>query len=62
MAQILNLRTARKRALRKREEQAAEANRLVHGEPKQLKELNSAQVSKRNRDLDAHLIDRGKQK
>ena len=59
MAELINLRTVRKRAKRQKDEQRASANRLAHGEPKRVRQLEEDQQAKANRDLDAHRIDRG---
>ena len=39
MAELINLRTARKRAQRRQDEARAEANRLTHAQPKHLRKL-----------------------
>lgn len=59
MAELINLRTHRKRAQRQKDEQRASANRLVHGQSKRARQLEDDQQAKANRDLDAHRIDRG---
>jgi hypothetical protein len=56
MAELVNLRTARKRAKRRQGDQRAQANRLAHGQPKHLRELESAQQAKASHDLDRHRI------
>ncbi len=56
MAELVNLRQARKRAERKKRERTAEHNRLAHGEPKHLRERRDAEANKAARDLDAHRI------
>ena len=59
MAELVNLRAARKRAKRLQDDQRANANRLAHGQPTRLRELEDAQQTKASRDLDRHRIDRG---
>ena len=58
MAELINLRNARRRAQRLKEEREAEVNRLAHGQPKHLRELRKAAEHKTARDLDAHRLDR----
>ena len=59
MAELVNLRTARKRAKRRQGDQRAHANRLAHGQPKHLRKLEGAQQTKASRDLDRHRIEPG---
>lgn len=59
MAELVNLRNARKRAKQQQEDLRAEANRLAHGQPKHRRKLKAAQQAKANRDLDQHRIDKG---
>jgi len=59
MAEVVNLRVARKRARRRNDEQRAHANRLSHGRPTRERKLAEAQQSKASRDLDRHRIDVG---
>lgn len=59
MGDLVNLRTGRKRAQRKRDEAQAASSRLAHGEPKQKREFAAAREAKASRDLDAHRIDKG---
>ena len=59
MAQLINLRTARKRAQRKEDELRADANRVAHGTPKALRKFADAQRVKAERDLDHHRVERG---
>jgi len=58
MAELINLRNARRRAQRLKEEREAEVNRLAHGQPKHLRELRKVAEHKTARDLDAHRLDR----
>ena len=59
MAELINLRTARKRAKRQQDERRAEANRLAHGQPKHVQEIEAEKQAKASRDLDGHRIDTG---
>jgi hypothetical protein len=59
MAEVVNLRTVRKRAKRQERDQAAQTNRLAFGQPKYLRELEAAQQAKANRDLDRRRIEKG---
>lgn len=59
MAELINLRAARKRAARQQADRRAEANRLAHGQPKQSRKLDAAQREKAARDLDRHRIEEG---
>ena len=59
MAELVNLRAARKRAKRQQDDQRANANRLAHGQAKRLRKLKDAQQVKAGRDLDQHRIETG---
>ncbi|MGB7257935.1 MAG: DUF4169 family protein [Pseudolabrys sp.] len=59
MADVVNLRTARKRANRQQEDLRASANRLAHGRPTVERKLDAARSEKVSRDLDRHRIDTG---
>jgi uncharacterized protein DUF4169 len=59
MADIVNLRTERKRATRRAEERSAAANRLAYGRSKESRVREQAQADKRRRELDAHRIETG---
>lgn len=59
MAELVNLRTVRKRARRERDEARAGANRIAHGQPKAVRQLAEAQRTKVERDLDGHRIEPG---
>lgn len=59
MAELINLRTARKRAKRQQDEQRASANRLAHGQPVHLRKLEAEKQAHASRNLDAHRIDTG---
>ena len=57
MVEIVNLRRARKAKARSEKEKTAEANRIVHGTPKNLRDLAKARNDKAARDLDANKKD-----
>jgi hypothetical protein len=59
MAEVINLRTVRKRATRQKLDQTAQANRLASGQPKHLRKLQAAQQAKASRDLDRRRIEKG---
>ena len=59
MAELVNLRAARKRAKREQDDQRANASRHAHGQPKRLRKLEAAQQAKASSDLDRHQIDTG---
>lgn len=59
MAELVNLRTARKRAKQRQDDQQAEANRLAHGQTKHVRKLEQAQKTKASHDLDRHRIEPG---
>ena len=59
MAELVNLRTARKRAKKRQDGLRADGNRLAHGQPKHRRKLAAAQQEKASRDLDSHRIDKG---
>ncbi len=58
MAELINLRSARKRARREQDAQRADANRLAHGQPKHVRALEAEKQAKAKRDLDRHRIDK----
>ena len=58
MAELINLRNARRRADRMKKDREAEANRLAHGQPKHVRTLRKAEDRKAARDLDAHRLER----
>lgn len=58
MAEIINLRQARKDKARAEKEAAARTNRAAHGQTKIDKKLKDAKAKKDARDLDAHKRDR----
>jgi hypothetical protein len=59
MAELVNLRTARKQAKRRQDDGHANAQRLAHGQPKHLRKLETVQREKAKRDLDQHRIEPG---
>ena len=56
MAELINLRTARKRAKRRDENIRAAGSRLAHGQRKSQRKRDAAQREKATRDLDQHRI------
>jgi hypothetical protein len=58
MAEIVNLRRARKARERAAKEKTAEANRLLHGTPKHLRKLSEAQKDKAEQRLSGHRLDK----
>jgi len=56
MAEIVNLKRARKQKARKTKEKAAEANRIKHGVAKPARELAKAREEKAVRDIEAHKL------
>jgi Domain of unknown function (DUF4169) len=56
MAEIVNLRRARKAKARSEKDAAAEANRTKHGVAKNLRVLAKARGEKAKRDVDAHRL------
>jgi Domain of unknown function (DUF4169) len=59
MAELINLRAARKRTKRQQDDLRARTNRLAHGQPKNLRKLETAERAKAERVLDRLRIDRG---
>ncbi|HEY6023707.1 MAG TPA: DUF4169 family protein [Pseudolabrys sp.] len=59
MAEVINLRTVRKRAKRQQHDQSAHANRLAFGQTKRVRKLEAAQQAKTRRDLDQRRIEIG---
>ena len=51
MADLINLNRARKAKAKAQKDKTAEANRLLHGTPKPLRNLAKAQKEKAGRDL-----------
>jgi hypothetical protein len=59
MADVVNLRKARKQAKRRQDALQADANRLAYGQPRAERTLEAARQSKVSRDLDQHRIEKG---
>jgi Domain of unknown function (DUF4169) len=59
MAEIVNLRRARKRVDRRRDEERANAARVSHGMSKAERALARTEHDKLRHDLDAHRIETG---
>jgi hypothetical protein len=59
MTQVINLRTARKQAKRRKAEQEAAANRLAHGRSKIDRNLDRVRSDKEAMRLDQHRIESG---
>lgn len=59
MAELINLRTVRKRRKRHEQEIQAQANRLTHGQPRHRRAQDAAKRAKADRDLDGHRIEKG---
>ena len=62
MAEVINLRTVRRRENRQRHNQSAHANRLAFGQPKQVRKIEAARQAKAGRDLDRHRVEIGDQR
>jgi hypothetical protein len=60
MAEIVNLRRAKKAKARASAEDEAAVNRARHGTPKRVRELTKARSEKTARDLEAGRLDPGK--
>jgi hypothetical protein len=58
MAEILNLRRARKAREKAQKEKTAEANRVLHGTPKHLRKLSDAQKGKAEQRLSGHRLEK----
>ena len=59
MADVVNLRTERKRTKRRQSEQEAAANRHAYGQSKAERNLKRSQSDKAQRSLDQHRIETG---
>jgi len=57
MAEIVNLNRARKAKAKGEKDKAAEANRLLHGTPKHLRNLTEARKDKADRALSGHKLE-----
>jgi hypothetical protein len=58
MAELINLRRARKAREKAEKEETAEANRLLHGTPKHLRKLSEAQKDKAEQRLSEHRLEK----
>lgn len=59
MAEIVNLRRARKRVEREKAAERAGQNRVLHGTPKTERTLLAAQKDRSDRTLDQHRLETG---
>lgn len=57
MAEIVNLRQARKAKARAEKDKTAEANRVLHGTPKALRKLEEARQQQADSRADGHRLD-----
>lgn len=58
MGEVINLRTARKRADRRKDEERASANRIAHGLTKAERKLDKARKAKAAREIEGHRLDK----
>ncbi|WP_078708427.1 DUF4169 family protein [Consotaella salsifontis] len=58
MAEIVNLRRARRRAARLLDEKQAEQNRILHGTPKGLRSQAQNERERAGRQLEGHYLER----
>ena len=58
MAEIVNLRRARKAKDKSEKEKTAEANRVLHGTPKTLRNLQKARKNKADQRLTGHKLEK----
>jgi hypothetical protein len=58
MAEIINLRRARKAKEKAEKEKTAEANRVAHGTPKALHKLSEARKDKAEQGLSGHRLEK----
>ncbi len=56
VAEIVNLKRARKQKARAEKDKAAEANRAKHGTPKRLRDLKKAESDKAARNIEGHKL------
>ncbi len=59
MGDIVNLRKARKKVMRQRDQQQAAANRFLHGRNKAERKRAESEGEKSSRNLDLHRIETG---
>ena len=57
MAEIVNLRRARKAKAKAEKDKSAEASRIAHGAPKPARDLAKARTEKAAKDLEGHKKD-----
>jgi hypothetical protein len=57
MAEIVNLRRARKAKARAEKDKAADANRVLHGTPAHVRKITKRRAEKAASDLDARKLD-----
>jgi len=57
MAEIINLRTARKRITREAPDRVADVNRAKFGRKKAEKQITSARMAREQQDLDGHRLE-----
>ena len=57
MVEIINLKRARKARAKVEKEKTAQANRVLHGTPKALRNLGKASKSKTDQALSGHKLD-----
>jgi hypothetical protein len=61
MVEIVNLKRARKAKAKAEKEKTAEANRILHGTPKALRNLEKARKGKADRTLSGLKLDKSKE-
>jgi hypothetical protein len=61
MAEIVNLRRARKNKVRAEKQSDADASRAKHGVARQARARAEKEAARAKRDLDAHRLDAGKE-
>jgi hypothetical protein len=59
MAEIVSLKRARKAKARAEKEQTAQANRVLHGTPKTVRNLAEARKDKAEKGLAGHRLEKG---
>jgi hypothetical protein len=59
MGDVINLRRFRKRDAKRRDDEQAAANRIVHGRTKAQRVLEASRADKDRRDFDAHKTETG---
>ncbi len=60
MAEIVNLRRARKAKAKAEKEETAQANRVLHGTPKAVRNLQKARKDKADQGLSGHRLENEK--